>query len=327
VFRTTLDDFVLHCPQRTRSQLAAKLSMTIRWLAGGSYLDICVSHRVPVSSFFTCCDEIIRAINSLLQIKFDLTDTAEHNRQSRLFGRGVSPLSGCCGAIDGLAVRISEPRSAEIPNPSSYYNRKGFFAVVVQAMCDASYRFTFVSAISPGSTHDSAAFAMSSLFEKLREGALPPGYWIAGDEAYVCRDGIITPYSGRRLTVAKDCFNYWQSSARIVIEQAFGILVARWGILWRPLRTSVGKATTIILALAKLHNYIIDNDGMITIPRPSGCDSATHREPADMAVLLQDQLDTDDALHRRRRDLEYSTLRQMLSETIELHAMRRPTVS
>jgi hypothetical protein len=95
-------------------------------------------------------------------------------------------LSGCVGAIDGLAVRIAEPRGIEIPNPSSYYNRKGFFAIVVQVTCDASYRFSFISAIAPGSTHDSVAFRISVLYDILKAGALAPGYWIAGDDAYVC---------------------------------------------------------------------------------------------------------------------------------------------
>jgi DDE superfamily endonuclease len=310
--------------RNTRPTLAAKLSMCLRWLSGGSYIDISVCHRVAVSSFFSNCDEIILLINRSLHILFNPADRENHERQSVAFSRGVSPLSGCVGAIDGLAVRIAEPRGSEIPNPSSYYNRKGFFAIVVQAMCDASYRFTFVSAISPGSTHDSVAFRMSSLYDLLTSAALAPGYWIAGDEAYVCAESVLTPYPGRKLSVGKDCFNYWQSSARIMIEQAFGILVGRWGILWRPLRTPISKTTLIILALTKLHNFIIDSGGMPTVPRPSGADSSGHYEPADMAVLLQDELDTDDRLHKRRRDTETSLMRDIFTKSIELNGMRRP---
>jgi DDE superfamily endonuclease len=194
-------------------------------------------------------------------------------------------------------------------------------------MCDSAYRFTFVFAISPGSTHDSSAYAMSSLFTTLSSGALPRGYWVAGDEAYVCGEGLITPHSCRQLNEAQDCFNYWQSSARIHIEQEFGILVGRCGILWRPLRTSVAKSTLIIVTLAKIHNFIIDSGGMLTVPRASDFDCASHREPAEMAVLLQYQLDTDEDLHKRRRDTETSILREILTDDIAHNALRRHRVS
>jgi DDE superfamily endonuclease len=273
--------------RNTRPSLAAKLSMTLRYLADGSYLYICVSHGVAVSSFIANCDELMRIIDNAFRIHFDPYDAERNKKNSTAFHRGASPRFGCVGAIDGLAIRINEPRGSEIPNPSLYYNRKGFFAIVITAMCDADYRFTFVSAIAPGSTHDSSAFRMSSLHAVLESGALARGYWIAGDEAYICAENLFTPFPGRNLSDAKDCFNYWQSLARITIEQAFGILVGRWGVLWRYLRTSLAKSTLIIMVLAKLHNFIIESGGLLVVPRPSGIDSFSHVERAEMDVLLQ----------------------------------------
>jgi hypothetical protein len=327
VFYKLLEKLEESDERNTRPALAAKISMYLRWPAGGSYIDIAVCHRVAVSSFFASCDEVLTLINESLHITFNPADKENNEKQSRAFGSGVSPFSGCVGAIDGLAVRIAETRGIEIPNPSSYYNRKGFFAIVVQAMCDASYRFSFISAIAPGSTHDSVAFRMSALYDILKAGSLDPGYWIAGDDAYVCAESLLTPHPGRNLSEPKDCFNYWQSSARIFIEQAFGILVSRWGVLWRPLRTSVAKSTLIIVTLAKLHSIIIDEGAMQTVPRPSGVDTSSQQEQADMAVLLQDQLDSDDRLQKRRRDTKTSRLRQIFTNNIELNAFRRPLAS
>jgi hypothetical protein len=70
--------------------------------------------------------------------------------------------------------------------------------------------------------------------------------------------------------------------------------------------------------------YIFDSGGMPTIPRPSGADSSGHYEPADMTVLLQDELDTDDRLQKRRRDTETSLMRDMFTKSIELNGMLRP---
>jgi hypothetical protein len=44
-----IDKLIAHYKEHTRAILATRLSMTIRWLAGGSYLDICVMHDVAVS--------------------------------------------------------------------------------------------------------------------------------------------------------------------------------------------------------------------------------------------------------------------------------------
>jgi hypothetical protein len=62
------------------------------------------------------------------------------------------------------------------------------------------------------------------------------------------------------------------------------------------------------------------------VPRASGMDSTSHQDPADMAVLLQDQLDTNDDLHRRRRDCEATRLRDLWRDQIARSGMRLPPV-
>jgi hypothetical protein len=79
--------------------------------------------------------------------------------------------------------------------------------------------------------------------------------------------------------------------------------------------------------LAKLHNFITDSGGMLTVPHACECYCASHREPAEMAVLLQYQLGTDEYLHKRRRDIETSILRDILTDDIAHNALRRPRVS
>lgn len=68
-------------------------------------------------------------------------------------------------------------------------------------------------------------------------------YWIAGDEAYVCTEQLITPFPATRSKVdsAADRFKFYLSSHRIHIEQAFGILLSRWGLLWKPLQFSLAQ--------------------------------------------------------------------------------------
>ena len=98
----------------------------------------------------------------------------------------------------------------------------------MEAICDAPYRFTFSSAKCAGPTHDSVAFAVSSFAEKLEEEGLPPGYWIAADEACMCDEKVITPIpaADAEPVSPEDGFSFYLSSHRMHIEQSFGILMA-----------------------------------------------------------------------------------------------------
>jgi hypothetical protein len=70
---------------------------------------------------------------------------------------------GCVGAIDGMAVKIAKPRPKDTPAPRHYFNRKGFFAVVLQAVCDGNRKFLWASSKGVGSTHDSTCYGISNL--------------------------------------------------------------------------------------------------------------------------------------------------------------------
>jgi DDE superfamily endonuclease len=96
----------------------------------------------------------------------------------------------------------------------------------------------------PVATHDLLCYALSSL--PIIIGGLCYGWLTVGDEAYPAGDRILAPWRGRGLSIEKDAFNYFRSSARIFIEQAFGVLIARWGILWRLLRVGTAKAAKTI---------------------------------------------------------------------------------
>jgi hypothetical protein len=163
--------------------------MTLRWLAGGSYLDRALAHCVSVSTFSHVVDETICDVDDTITLEFRHQDEEYLKSVSMGFTGGRSPICGCAGAIDGIAIKIVEPWAGTTANSSSYLDRKGFFALNVQAMCDCNYRLTFASALCPGSTHVSTAFAVSSLSTLLScedEKFLLPGFWISGDEAYVC---------------------------------------------------------------------------------------------------------------------------------------------
>ena len=54
----------------------------------------------------------------------------------------------------------------------------------------------------------------------------------------------------------KFIFNYRLSRARRVVENAFGILVSRFGVFQRQMLLSPEKAQTVTLACCYLHNFL-----------------------------------------------------------------------
>ena len=119
-----------------------------------------------------------------------------------------------------------------------------------------------ISLIYPGSTHDSAAYVGSDLGILVSQGKLPMHYWFVLVDAYSCTEQTITPYPGRGLDDRKDAFNFYQSSTRIKIECCFGLLVARWGILWREIKLRIDKVPLLMEALCKLHNMRVEDFGL-----------------------------------------------------------------
>jgi hypothetical protein len=229
--------------------------MTLRFLAGGNYLDIMDLHGVGESTFYRCLHRSLKALDQVLRLSYDVSNTSEMESIEKGFATltdGV--LRGTVGALDGLAVKIRKPARNEVPDPMSYWNRKVFFAINVQAIVDSDRIFRWYSAATTGSTHDATAFNATFLSRRLEAGDLDKQFQIVGDEAYGLRSYLVTPYSGRMLPIEKDSFNFYQSRLRINVECAFGILVARWGVLWRKIHIQLKYVPLVVGVCIKLHN-------------------------------------------------------------------------
>jgi hypothetical protein len=90
---------------------------------------------------------------------------------------------------------------------------------------------------------------------------MPAKYFLNGDDAYPSDEHMLTPFPGRGLSKKQDDFNFYQSSTRIRIEMAFGRLMQRFGILWRPLRCKLEFVPAVVQACMILHNLCFDNVG------------------------------------------------------------------
>eukprot|EP00808_Paulinella_micropora_P023552 g82272.t1 len=231
-----------------------QLSMTLRFLAGGSYLDIVDLHGVAESTFYKCIWRVILLINRNIALGQSLKFPSESEFQCLAAvwqARSSVPdiFTGCILALDGIIFKIPCPQPHEVPNPRAYYCRKG--PQIPLGRCTMY-----------GWTHDQLAYTVSGLNDILK--GLPPKYYCVGDNGYLPHEYLLVPYKGRSLRTTapyKDSFNFHLSQLRIHVERAFGMLTARWGILWKPVSASLAGTLSILKSCFRLHNFCIDSSG------------------------------------------------------------------
>jgi hypothetical protein len=239
-----------------------QFGMSLRYLAGGSYLDIHDRYGVSKSSFYSLVFECLELIVQHYPIVFP-TDPAALSKLADGFQQRQHPhmrvFLYALGALDGILLKIRQPTVKEISQPTLYHCRKGFHALNVQPVCDAYKRYTYCAIDMPGSTHDSRAFANSSLADAIARGCIPDQYYFLGDAAYKGTASILTPYIGN-VRADESVFSFYHSSLRMTIEGSFGMLVNKWGILQGPIRLAISRAPVVIKACMALHNLIITHE-------------------------------------------------------------------
>lgn len=112
-----------------------QLGMTLRWLSGGSYLDIAQHYGVSKATFYNLVNAGCDAIVETFPVVFDMSADALKHRAAE-FGQRQWPhmrvFKGIVGCLDGILIKIQCPSVTEHGMPRNFFCRKGFFALNVQ---------------------------------------------------------------------------------------------------------------------------------------------------------------------------------------------------
>ncbi|XP_064465913.1 uncharacterized protein LOC135377435 [Ornithodoros turicata] len=140
------------------------------------------------------------------------------------------------------------------------------------AVVDSRYKFVLIDVGAEGRQSDPGVLKASAIGHHMESGSLDlpgmsllPGTRIAaphvfiGDEAFQLRPDFLRPYPARELTSEKRIFNFRLSSARNCVENAFGILAARWRILLQTMNLDPGHAENVVKATCILHNFLMEH--------------------------------------------------------------------
>lgn len=179
--------------------------------------------------------------------------------------RALKPgLPLCVGAIDCVHVEISRPKK----DPGDYICRKKRYSVNTQAIVDHRGLFLDVFCGWPGRAHDARVFKNSRVSNLLRARCLSSTgsckSYIIGDSAYARRSYMLVGHSwGPNMSEEQSVANAYISNARVVVENAFGRLKARFRSL-KFLDVATTAVPHWILATMILHNFIERIEGEYT---------------------------------------------------------------
>ena len=230
---------------------------------GNSYVSIGPAMNVGKSTVVEAVQDVVNALFDLrnIYIKFPRT-AAETALSIQTFRDNThSELVNVAGAIDGTHIQIIAPRE----NAVDYFSRYQQHDMIVQGVVDGRGKFIDAVVGFPGSAHDARVLRYSDLYVEAEAGAIlqePRIHiggtdirpYLVGDSAYPQAPWLIKPFPEGTRVNEEITFNKELSTARVVVERAFGILKNRWRILIKRLDSSLQFAIKTTIACIVLHN-------------------------------------------------------------------------
>jgi hypothetical protein len=158
-----------------------KLAVTMRYLAGASYLDM-IWYGVPPHMVTSLVRKMLVDLDRALDNISLPSDEEGWQKLSRNWAikrmvkhNGIATNMGTVLAIDGFVLEIRQPTTKELRgrDVNDFFNRKGFYGLLAQVACDANGKIRFVDMSWPGATNDITAIRQTSLYKMFVEHRVP----------------------------------------------------------------------------------------------------------------------------------------------------------
>ncbi|XP_043474045.1 uncharacterized protein LOC122506114 [Leptopilina heterotoma] len=218
--------------------------------------------NVSKSTAWECTMDVATALCADVQHHIRWPRGEEIETNEREF-REIDGFPGVIGLVDGCHIEISAPHE----NAASYINRKGYYSINMQGICDARRRFIDVFAGCPGSVNDARVWQMSDIkqeSERNNDDYFSRQTHILGDKIYPTEFNLLPAYKeyGNLLRVQRH-YNSVHARTRQIVERTFALLLSRFRRLKYLFLQNVENASLIILACCCLHNICLKLDDMI----------------------------------------------------------------
>ncbi|XP_048481408.1 putative nuclease HARBI1 [Plutella xylostella] len=250
--------------------------IALEYYACGSF-QRCIGDTAGVhkSSVSRIIYRVSRAIANMRQEWVSMPQNVQEMEKTATRFYEISAFPKVVGAIDCTHIPIKSPGGEHAEN---YRNRKLFFSMNVQAICDADMYITNIVARWPGSSHDSHIFNSSVIKGRLEDGEFA-GYWLLGDKGYAIKPYLLTPLRDP-VTDGEKLYNESQIRTRNVVERMFGCWKKRFPALSMKIRTDLRRVQPITVATAVLHNICKKMRDPVPPARIVDDDSSDEEDPA-----------------------------------------------
>lgn len=213
------------------------------------------------SSLFICFERVVKAINTIATNIIRWPNEHERAIDEREFYK-LGHIPGCVGAIDGTYVPIKAPsEKAQV-----YVNRKCFYAVTLQCICNSQRKILDVFCGYPSSVSDARIFQNSDITKDIiaNSDEYFNRQFIIGDKAYPLYSWCIPPFIDRgNLEPFQLHFNTQHARTRQVVERTFALLFGRFRRLKYLDINKTEFIPAVVLACCVLHNICLqNNDGL-----------------------------------------------------------------
>jgi DDE superfamily endonuclease len=150
--------------------------LPLRYLAvGESVYSLHIQYCVGRSTIYKFIPEVCEAIWCTL-MRQNIINPISNANVTKLADDFYSrwDLPNCVGAMDGKHIRIKAPRNSG----TKFFNYKSYYSVVLFAVCDSNYKFTYVDIGAFGSQHDSGIFTASTLCQQIEAKKIGKLYFL-----------------------------------------------------------------------------------------------------------------------------------------------------
>ena len=176
-----------------------------------------------------------------------------------------------------------------------YRNRKGFFSINTQTLCDSKLNIMDIVCRWPGSTHDATILRNSRIFNRFEAGEFR-NCIVVGDSGYPCNRWLMTPLA-RITSPAEALYNESQIRSRNCIERKYGVWKRRFPVLSLGIRVHLEEVEAIVVATAVLHNVCnLKND---LDPPPTSAEISALIESESRLPLFASSGQSDDFFRRQ----------------------------
>lgn len=247
------DGFLTNDKRGGKIPIELQVLTTIRYLAKGSYQhDTADVHGLSQSTQSNIISRITRVLASYLPDVVQFPADVQNLRRLKEDFHRVAGMPGIVGTIDCTHIKIKNPGGE---HPGLYINRKGYFSLNVQVVCDPNCKIMDIVARWRGSAHDSRIWNLPGLKNTFQTGVIDG--ILVGDSGYAASHFMLTPLlnpNNRR----EEQYNAAHIRTRNCIERLFGQWKNKFRCLFNCLNTSLDTAKATVVAAAVLNNIYLN---------------------------------------------------------------------